>query len=323
MEEIVDLKLQLANHKTEIDMLKARLTRCTLENKSLLAERATLVDEIALRKKQSDELLSSSNSSLSSLRGKILPIRNRKQHRNGSMEMLLQSNSQLLLHNANLQIDNDALRKTLEANILGNIQKRREDEEAINGLLHENKQMRAELAAAEKTTTTESLSASSTTKQAMPEHWPNLNDPCVDDTAREMTSHASEAWEQRRIRRLKRMDSEVTSDAVQTMWSVMLNPLNPLNPQSSSVSVREPSQDQHDYVSVQEVSIAPNFQTNNTDTDDYGYYYDDQFPQNYDERTSGHNNLFGNTEYVPDLLTGHDHSCNRWSTVFRRHSDRY
>lgn len=88
------------------------------------------------------------------------------------MEMLLQSNSQLLLQNANLQIDNDALRKTLEANILGNIQKHREDEEAITGLLHENKQMRAALAAAEKTTTTDSLSASSTTKQAMPEHWP-------------------------------------------------------------------------------------------------------------------------------------------------------
>jgi hypothetical protein len=231
------------------------------------------------------------------------------------MEMLLQSNSQLLLQNANLQVDNDALRKTLEANILGNIQKRREDEEAINGLLHENKQMRAALASAEKTTTTDSLSASSTTKQDMPEHWPNLNDL----TSREMTSHASEAWEQRRIRRLKRMEGEATSDAVQTLWSVMLNPHNP---QSSSVSVREPSQDQHEYVSVQEVSLAPNFQTNNTDNDDYGYYYDDQFPQNYDERTSGHNNPFGNTEYVPDLFASHDHSCNRWSKVFRRHSDR-
>jgi hypothetical protein len=238
------------------------------------------------------------------------------------MEMLLQSNSQLLLQNANLQIDNDALRKTLEANILGNIQKRREDEEAINGLLNEKKQMRAELAAAEKTTTTDSLSASSTTKQAMPEHWPNLNDPCVDDTARERTSHASEAWEQRRIRRLKRMDSDATSDAVQTMWSVMLNPPNP---PSSSVSVSEPPRaDQHEYVSsVQEVDRAPNFQTNNTYNDDYGYYCDEQFPQNYDERTSGHNNLFGNTEYVPDLFTGHDLSCKRWNKVFRRHSDRY
>ena len=112
------------------------------------------------------------------------------------MEMLLQPNSQLLLQNANLQIDNDALRKTLEANILGNIQKRREDEEAITGLLHVNKQMRAALNAAEKTITTESLSR----------HWPNLDDPCVDDTAREMTPHASKAWVQRRILRLKRTD---------------------------------------------------------------------------------------------------------------------
>lgn len=72
-EEIVDLKLQqLANHKTEIDMLKARLTRCTSENKAILADRAKLVEEITLNKKQSDELLSSSNPSLSSLRGKIL-----------------------------------------------------------------------------------------------------------------------------------------------------------------------------------------------------------------------------------------------------------
>lgn len=95
--------------------------------------------------------------------------------------------------------------------------------------------------------------------------------------------------------------------------------LNPLNPQSKSVS--KPPKYQNEYASIEEVDRDPNFQTNNTDTDDYVYYYDDQFPQ-YNERTSD-NNLFGNTEYVPDLFTGHDLSCNRWSKVLRRHSDRF
>jgi hypothetical protein len=111
------------------------------------------------------------------------------------------------------------------------------------------------------------------------------------------------------------MDSEATSNAVQTMWSLVLNP---------PVSVSERPQDQYEYIrDVPEVDRAPNFQTNNTDNDDYGYYYDDQFPQNFEERTSDDNNPFGNTEYVPDLFTGHDLSCKRWNKVFRRHSDRY
>ena len=44
--EIVELKLQLANRRAEIDELKASLTRCMSDKEVLVAETSALVDEL-------------------------------------------------------------------------------------------------------------------------------------------------------------------------------------------------------------------------------------------------------------------------------------
>ncbi len=197
--EIVELKLQLANYRTEIDELKASLNRCMLDNEALLAEKSALVDEIAhYRQPGLDESamsgLDGSSYSTSSLRSSILSMGRRKsdQRKNGSIKMLLESNSQLLLQNSHLQVENNALRKSLQTNILGNRQRRREDRELMSNDVqqHHSGHRRASLVTLK--TATETLSVSS----PMPDHWPALNDPYLDEVkSDEMSSHASTgAW---------------------------------------------------------------------------------------------------------------------------------
>ncbi len=54
----------------------------------------------------------------------------------------------------------------------------------------------------------------------MPEHWPDLNDPHLDGLGYETSPHASEAWAERRNRRL-RVNNETarSSDSVQSLRS--------------------------------------------------------------------------------------------------------
>ena len=96
--------------------------------------------------------------------------------------MLIESNSQVLLQNSHLKVENDALRKSLQANILGNRQKGR-DMQPQSGI-------KASFVTTK--TANETLSVSS----PLPEHWPALDDPYLDDVASdEMMSHASTgAW---------------------------------------------------------------------------------------------------------------------------------
>ena len=198
--EIVDLKLQLANHRAEIDELKASLNRCMLDNEALLAEKSALVDEIAhYRQSGLDESaksgLDGSSYSASSLRSSILSMGRRKsdQRKNGSIKMLLESNSQLLLQNSQLQVENNALRKSLQANILGNRQRRREDRETMSNDVQQPQSGHKRASFVTLKTANETLSVSS----PMPEHWPALNDhPYLDDVrSDEMSSHASTgAW---------------------------------------------------------------------------------------------------------------------------------
>ncbi len=179
----VELKLQsqLANHRAEIDKLRASLNRCMLDNEALLAEKSTLVDEIAQYRQSgldgSDRSgLEGSSYSASSLRSSILSMGWRKgERKNGSIEMLLETNSQLLLQNSQLQVENNALRKSLQANILGGRQKSGHRASFVTDK-----------------TANETLSVSS----PMPDHWPALNDPYLDDEGSdEMLSHASTgAW---------------------------------------------------------------------------------------------------------------------------------
>ncbi len=197
--EIVELKLQLANHRAEIDELKASLNRCKLDNEALLAEKNALVDEIAhYRQSGLDESaksgLDGSSYSTSSLRSSILSMGRRKsdQRKNGSIKMLLESNSQLLLQNSHLQVENNALRKSLQANILRNRQRRRDDRETMSNDLQQPQSGHKRASFVTLKTANESLSVSS----SMPDHWPALNDPYLDEVGSdEMSSNASTgAW---------------------------------------------------------------------------------------------------------------------------------
>jgi regulator of replication initiation timing len=217
--EIVELKLQLANRRAEIDELTTRLNKCMVDNEALVAERSVLFDEIAQYKQSSLDGSISSPSSTPSFRSNMLSIGRRKNDhsKNGSIKMLLESNSQLLLQNSQLQIENDALRKTLQTNILGNRQKRRDDQETISNLKLEIDHVRASFTTMGKIAH-ETLSISS--PMPVPEHWPDLNDSHLDGVGSETSPHASEAWAERRNRRLKRMNNETTSsDSIQSMRS--------------------------------------------------------------------------------------------------------
>ena len=167
IDEIVELKLQLAYRLAEIDELKASLNRCMLDNEVFVAERSALVDEIAQCRQSGQDLESATaRSSTSFHRNSILSIGRRKSDRkNGSIQMLLESNSQLLLQNAQLQIENNVLRKSLQASIAGNRQRQLEGEETNYKL--QNDQKRESFVIDE--TASETLST-------MPEHWPSLND---------------------------------------------------------------------------------------------------------------------------------------------------
>ena len=178
IDEIVELKLQLANRRAEIDELKASLNRCMSDNEVLAAETNALVDEIAQQQqyKQSGlDLESSNRSGLSCsapfLRNNILSIGRRKsnQRKNGSMQMLLESNSQLLLKNSQLQIENNALRKSLQASI---VEKRQRQETTYVQPL-QNSKKRGSCNTDE--TACETISVAS----PMPEHWPSLQDPDI------------------------------------------------------------------------------------------------------------------------------------------------
>ena len=184
IDEIVELKLQLANRRAEIDELKACLNRCMSDKEVLEAETNALVDEIAQQhqyKQSGLDLESSNRSGLSFsapfLRNNILSKGRRKsnQRKNGSIQMLLESNSQLLLKNSQLQIENNALRKSLQARIVGNRQRQRKlDDQEITSYvqpLRENGKKRGSSFTNE--TEDETLSVTS----PMPEHWPSLEDP--------------------------------------------------------------------------------------------------------------------------------------------------
>lgn len=149
------------------------------ENEVLTAETNALVDEIAQQhpyKKSSLDLESSNRSGLSFsapfLRNNILSIGRRKsnQRKNGSMKMLLESNSQLLLENSRLQIENNALRKSLQASIVENRQ--RQEFTYVQPL--QNGKKRGSFVTDE--TACETISVTS----PMPEHWPSLQDPYLD-----------------------------------------------------------------------------------------------------------------------------------------------
>ncbi len=170
--EIVDLKLQLANHWAKIDELEASLNRYMLGNETLLAEKSALVDELVQYQcrqsldESSRSDLEGVSCSVSSFRSSILSMGRRRRiggRKNGSIEMLLESNSHLLLQNSQLQVENYALRKALQANILGNRQRRR-DVQPQSG--HK---------ASFVTTTT--ADETSLVSSPMPAHWPALNDP--------------------------------------------------------------------------------------------------------------------------------------------------
>eukprot|EP00984_Skeletonema_dohrnii_P012913 scaffold5280_cov90-Skeletonema_dohrnii-CCMP3373.AAC.4 len=214
--EIVELKLQLANRRAEIDDLTASLNRCMLDNEALLAEKSVLVDEIAHYKQSGLDIdgsarsgLDGSSYSASSLRSSILSMGRRKsdQRKNGSIKMLLESNSQLLLQNSQLQIENNALRKSLQANILGNRRKRQEDQETVSNDVQQLQSGHKRGSFVTDKTANETLSVSS----PMPEHWPALNDPYLDDIASdEMSSHASESWKEERNQRQKSTDNNAS-----------------------------------------------------------------------------------------------------------------
>lgn len=173
IDEIVELKLQLANRRAEIDELKASLTRCMSDKEVLVAETSALVDELDQCRQSGLNPESIRSPGLDGFSSSILSIGRRKsdQRKNGSIQMLLESNSQLLLQNSQLQIENNALRKSLQAVFLGNRQLE-EDQGTTNHVKLQNGQRQRRVSFFTDKTDDETLSVTS----RIPEHWPSLDE---------------------------------------------------------------------------------------------------------------------------------------------------
>lgn len=108
IDEIVELKLQLANRRAEIDELKASLTRCMSDKEVLVAETSALVDELDQCRQSGLNPESIRSPGLDGFSSSILSIGRRKsdQRKNGSIQMLLDPtlNFSCRIHNSRLKI---------------------------------------------------------------------------------------------------------------------------------------------------------------------------------------------------------------------------
>jgi len=92
-QELLDLKLQIARQQEKLDILSSKLSKCEVENEALKAEKAVLVDELALAHGATQE-----QPQLITRRRQF----SKAGDSGGSMQLLIDTNSKLVMDNARL-----------------------------------------------------------------------------------------------------------------------------------------------------------------------------------------------------------------------------
>lgn len=127
-------KRELRELKEKLDILSSRLIQCETENEVLQAEKAVLVDEMALSQQQRQQ----SSSSQPTMRRSWFSTKAGVGDMNingGSMQLLVDTNARLMLDNAKLEVMVDAIRKSFESYIKDSRRNSAENKAKIKSLL--------------------------------------------------------------------------------------------------------------------------------------------------------------------------------------------
>ena len=139
-QELIDLKLQVAKQREQIDILSSKLSTSQVVNEVAKAENATLVDEIT----QARDFIETNSISkrfnpFSSIKS-APPVNN-----GGSMQMLIDTNTRLTIDNSRLEASVDAIRNSFQGYIKFVQRSSRADKESIDLLARENEELQMEL----------------------------------------------------------------------------------------------------------------------------------------------------------------------------------
>ena len=134
-QELIELKLQLAQQKEKVDKISSQLKACQAENDVLKIENKSLLDQLAPNRKEEQILRPSSSRWFSTRR-----VRDTTRDTTtpgsatggGSMQMLLDANSKLMVDNARLQSENVNVRKCFQSYIMGTKKKTKQKEDKNN-----------------------------------------------------------------------------------------------------------------------------------------------------------------------------------------------
>ena len=133
-QELIELKLQLAQQKEKVDKISSQLKACQAENDVLKIENKSLLDQLAPNRKEEQILLRPSSSSrwFSTRRVRDTTTTPGSATGGGSMQMLLDANSKLMVDNARLQSENVNVRNCFQSYIMGTRKKTKQKENKNN-----------------------------------------------------------------------------------------------------------------------------------------------------------------------------------------------
>lgn len=123
-QELLDLKLQIVRQQKKLNTLSSKLSQYKIENEALKVEKEILVDELANAHGATHE------QPITTRRGWF----SRAGDNGGSMQMLIDINSKLMMDNARLQVMVDALRKSFQSYIKDSRRGSDKDKQTIHTL---------------------------------------------------------------------------------------------------------------------------------------------------------------------------------------------
>mmetsp|Transcript_6656 Transcript_6656/g.12813 ORF Transcript_6656/g.12813 Transcript_6656/m.12813 type:complete len:290 (-) Transcript_6656:11-880(-) len=114
--QILHLERKVAKQKEKLDILSTKLRQSNAEKDVLKAEKASLIDELALAR-EADESQSNASSKKGFTRRLSLPAFTSGGNCGGSMQMLLDTNAKLMTENARLQVSEESIRKSFQSHV--------------------------------------------------------------------------------------------------------------------------------------------------------------------------------------------------------------
>eukprot|EP00579_Thalassiosira_antarctica_P006649 CAMPEP_0201881658 /NCGR_PEP_ID=MMETSP0902-20130614/11901_1 /ASSEMBLY_ACC=CAM_ASM_000551 /TAXON_ID=420261 /ORGANISM="Thalassiosira antarctica, Strain CCMP982" /LENGTH=470 /DNA_ID=CAMNT_0048409921 /DNA_START=160 /DNA_END=1572 /DNA_ORIENTATION=+ len=150
-QELIHLKLRIAQQKEKLGILSSKLSQSQVENEVLKAEKTAFIDELAfaMRDPTAERSISSSTAGGFSIRGRFGIGANNGN--GGSMKMLLDTNAKLMTEIARLQVSEDGIRKSFQSYIKDRLRSSSDtDMQTIKTLQRENELLQQRLSASEK-----------------------------------------------------------------------------------------------------------------------------------------------------------------------------